>query len=252
MLNHDRSTLAVEEWHLLTNIVNHYDEQNLFLHSTNFLKSQTTLPPKIRLKDSYTLKHIESLFLTIHTFVDGCPLFSSLSTDIRKQLIQRNLTLVGGFNGFFLGKEMNIYESEVHSKYIDNIYGNGYSQSIVQASQRLQQEGTLIKILLLILMFSTNSTIVAYDQLNSIQMIIDNRKANQIQNALVTLLWKYLCYRYGSYEAVLKFSSLIKSVLDLMKRMDQCAKIEKHWTMVNTVIQQTTCSLDLSNAEREN
>ena len=252
MLNHDRSTLVVEEWNLLTNIVHHYDEQNLFLHSTNFLKNQITLPPKIRSKDSHTLKHIQSLFLIIHTFIDHCPLFSSLPIDIRKQLIRRNLSVVGGFNGFFLGKEINIYENEVHSKYIDNIYGNGYSQSIIQASQRLQQDGSLIKILLLILMFSTNSSIVAYDPLNDIEMFVDSRKINRIQNTLVTLLWKYMSYRYGSYEVVLRFSSLVKSVLDLMTRMDQGAKVEKHWTMVNTVIKQTICSLDVSNVSVEN
>ena len=242
LLNHDRSTLAIEEWNLLSNIVHNYDEQNLFLRSTNFLKNQISLPPKIRSKDSHTLNHIQSLFLMIHTFINRCPLFSSLSADIRKQLIQRNLSVVGGFNGFFLGKEMNIYENEVYSNYIDNIYGNGYSQSIVQASQRLQQDGTLIKILLLVLVFSTNSAIVTYDSLNTIQIVINIEEVNQIQNILATLLWKYLSYRYGLHEAVLRFSSLVKSVLDFMKRMEQGAKIEKHWTMVNNVIEQTTRS----------
>lgn len=184
----------------------------------------------------------------MHTFIDRCPLFYSLPVDIRKHLIKHNLSVVGGFNGFFMAKEMNIFNNEIYSKYIDNIYGNDYSNSIIQAGQRLQQNGTLIKILLMILIFSNNYTIGTKDQYDNIQMAFGTNIINRIQNIFITLLWKYLDYQYGFHEAILILLSLVKSILDFMQRMDEGSKIQKHWTMVENVIEQTTHSLKIEDS----
>ena len=145
-----------------------------------------------------------------------------------------------------MAKEMNIFTNEIYSKYIDNIYGNGYSKSIIQASQRLDQNGTLIKVLLMILIFSSNCTIGTNDLYDEIT--VDTRIINRIQNVFVTLLWKYLDYQYGFNEAILRFLSLVKSLLDFIQRMNQGSKIEKHWTMVKNVIEQTTSSLKIEDS----
>jgi hypothetical protein len=175
-------------------------------------------------------------------------MFYSLPLDIRKYLIRYNLSAAGGFNGFFMAKEMNIFTNEIYSKSIDNIYGNDYSNSIIQASQRLEQNGTLIKILLMILIFSNNCTIETKDHYENIQITMDTKLINRIQNIFVTLLWKYLDYQYGYNEAILKLLSLVKSLLDFIQRMDEGSKVQKHWTMVKNVIEQTTHALKIDDS----
>jgi len=245
LFNHDHSILTTNEWNLLTNIINTYDEQNLFVQAKDFFQNQFSLPPKIRSKSSNTLNHIGSLFFNTHTFIDRCPLFYSLPSHFRKQLIKRNLSTIGSFNGFYLAKEMNIFENEIYSKYIDNIYGNGYSNSVICASKRLQDNGILIKIMLMILIFSSNSAVVKIDQSENIQIIFNIKLLIYIQDIFVTLLWKYLIYQYGFNEATLRFLSLIKSILDLIQRMNEGSKTQKHWTMVKNIIERTTCSLNI-------
>jgi len=237
--------LTLDEWNLLTNIVNTYDEQNLFLQTKDFFQNQFSLPPKIRSKTSNTLNHIGTLFSTIHTFIERCPLFYSLPSNFRRQLIKRNLDTVGCFNGFFMAKEMNVFENEIYSKYIDNIYGIGYSNSVICASQRLEQNQTLIKIMFMILIFSTNCAVITINQSENIQIIFNIKMLIHIQNIFVTLLWKYLVYEYGFNEAILKCLSLVKSILDLIQRMADASKIQKHRTMVANIIEKTTGSLDL-------
>jgi hypothetical protein len=144
-----------------------------------------------------------------------------------------------------MAREMNIFENEIYSKYIDNIYGNGYSNSVICASKRLQENGILIKIMLMILIFSSNCAVVKIDQLENIQIIFNIKMLISIQDIFVTLIWKYLIYQYGFNEAILRFLSLIKSILDLIQRMDDGSKIQKHWTMVKNIIEQTTDSLNL-------
>jgi len=251
-VNKNHSILTLDEWNLLTNIINTYDEQNFFLQTKDFLQNQFSLPPKIRSKSSNTLNHIGSLFSTIHTFIERCPLFYSLPLHFRKQLIKRNLSVVGSFNGFFMAKEMNIFENEIYSKYIDNIYGNGYSNSVIHASQRLQENGTLIKIMLMILIFSSNCAIVRINPTENIQIILNSNILIHIQNIFVTLLWKYLIYQYGFNEAILKFLSLVKSILDLIQRMNEGLKIQKHWSMVENIIEQTTGSMNIEDISLKN
>jgi hypothetical protein len=232
-LNNDRSTLTSDEWNLLSNVINTYNEQNLFIQSIDFLKNHFSLPPKIRSKDSNTLNHIGSLFSTIHTFIERCPFYYSL------------LNTVGSFNGFYMAKEMNIFENETYKRIIENVYGNDHSYNVREASQRLQQDGTLIKILLMIITFSSNSTIVARDHIDDIQIIFDPKMLINIENIFVTMLWKYLIYQYGVNEATLRFLSLIKSILDMMQRMHEASNVHKHWTMVGNIVERITYSLSV-------
>lgn len=242
--NKNHSMLSLDDWNLLSNIINTYDEQNLFIHTKDFLQNQLSLPPKYRSKTSNTLQHISSLFSTIYKFIERCPLFYTLPPYFRQQLIKRNLNTIGSLNGFFMGREMKIFENEIYSKYIDNIYGNNYSNSIINASQRLEENGTLIKIILLILIFSSNSTVVTIDQDENSSFIFNIKLLNYIQNIFITLLWKYLIYHYGFHNAVLKLLSLVKSILDLIQRMNAGLKVQKHQIMLENIIETTTKTLN--------
>ncbi|CAF1020351.1 unnamed protein product [Rotaria sordida] len=247
LLENDRSTLTPDEWNLLSNIINAYDEQNLCSRTTDFLKNQFSLPPKIRSKNSNTLNYIGTLFSNMYIFIERCPLFYSLPLNFRQALIKRNLNAVGSFNAFFLAKEMNIFENEACSKFIDNIYGYGYSNSVIQASQRLQQNGTLIKIMLMIMTFSSNCAPVTINYTENIQIIFNSKILINIQDILVTMFWKYLIYQYGFNEATIRFLSLVQSILDMIQRMYKGLNIEKHWTMVENTVEQTIHSLSLEN-----
>ena len=59
------------------------------------------------------------------------------------------------------------------------------------------------------------------------------------------MFWKYLIYQYGFNEAILKFSSLVQSILDLMQKVSKDSNIPKHWNMVENIVQQITYSLNL-------
>ncbi|CAF4614110.1 unnamed protein product [Rotaria sp. Silwood1] len=252
LLDQDRSTLTADEWNLLSNITHAYDDQNLFTKTNEFFKNQVSLPPKLRSKDSNTLNYIGSLFATMHIFIGRYPLFQSLPISVRQELIKRNLNAVGGFNGFFLAKQMNAFENEIYSKFIDNIYGYGYSNSVIKASRRLQQNGTLIKILLMIMAFSSNCALVTIDYIENIQIILNPKIFIYIQDIIVTMLWKYLIYQYGFNEATIRFLSLIQSILDMIQRMADGLNVQKHRNMIGNVVKQTTRSLELENGSLQN
>ena len=84
-------------------------------------------------------------------FIEYRPLFHTLPYEIRKILIKENLIAIGSFNSFFIAKEMNIFDNEICVTLIDNKYGNDQSNSVIQASRCFHQNGTLIKILLMLI-----------------------------------------------------------------------------------------------------
>jgi hypothetical protein len=144
-----------------------------------------------------------------------------------------------------MAKEMNILENEQYSKLIDNIYGHDYSNDIIQASHRLEQNRTLIKVMLITIAFSTNCSVVTIEDSENIHTKINPIVLTHIQDIFVTMLWKYLIYQYGFSEAILRFSSLIKSILDMLQRVAHGLNVRKHWNMVANIVEQTTRSLSI-------
>ncbi|UJR36654.1 hypothetical protein I4U23_029371 [Adineta vaga] len=245
LLDNDHSTLTLDEWNLLSNIIHAYDEHSFSPQSKIFFQNQFSLPFKLRCKDSGVLNHIGSLFSTSNTFIECCPLFQSLPSNIRHILIKRNLAAIGSHNGLFVCKEMNVFENEIYSKLIDHIYGNDYSNQIIQASQRLDQNGILIKIMLMIMIFLNNCTIVLDDFSENFHLQIHPEILLCRENSIVTMLWKYLIYQYGFREATLRYACLVKCILDMIQRMGAGLNKRRHWIMVDNIMEQKTRLLSL-------
>ena len=84
--------------------------------------------------------------------------------------------------------------------------------------------------MLFVLIFSSNCSIVFYtgdgggdgggaesvDGIGSAK-----RELVRMQDMYVTMLWKYMVYLYGYNQAALRFSSMIKSVIDMFHRVEE-------------------------------
>lgn len=167
-------------------------------------------------------------------------------------LIKNNFNIVASFNAFFLARETNTFENECYSKFIDNIYGFEYCKSVVQASRKLEQNSLLVKVIFMVMAYLSNSTIVEFNGLENIQIIINPKVIIGVQDILVTMLWKYLIYQYGFREAILKYLSLIKSVLDVIRRMEKVIRVQKHMTLVGNIAEQTARTLSLEDGASYN
>lgn len=66
-----------------------------------------------------------------------------------------------------------------------------------------------------------------------------------IQNFYVEILFKYMMYRYGDGEAVLRFAGLIKSALDQSMCASRTTRIPTYDQLIQDVVKQTEQSLSL-------
>ena len=137
--------------------------------------------------------------------------------------------------------EGNVYDSEAHITVCNEIYGEEFVAESYRVLQRLESNRTLLKIMLMILLFASNSSIVIYDPLIyaqlSEQSIGQTIQLLRIQDVLVTMIWKYMNYQYGFIEAVKRFSLVVKNFLDTLNRMKDNYS-DQHWQMVDVIVDQ--------------
>lgn len=247
-MNKDRSILTFEEWNLLSNIIHAYDEQNLITQTQNTLREQSCLPLKIRSKLSYTFDIINSYFKSIQPFLERIPYFNESSFDIRRLMIENNLYGTGSFNSSFIVLEAKALDNDFYTKACIEIYGEEFVRKGQRLITRMESNGTLIKIMLVILAFSTNSSLILPDHISNLSYTSTRNSLNliRIQDIFIKILWKYLIYQYGFIEAIRRLDNLIKFYLDLLNQLNEINN-RQHFDMINNLIGKTTTSLNLNN-----
>ena len=240
LLNHDRSTLTVDEWGLLSNVVHAYDEQNLAVRTQWRFKEQSSLPAKLRSKPTSTLELIGLYFEAMQPFIERAPHFHSATSDIRKTIVRNNMHGIGAFNSLLAAAEANVYDNENHVLICNDIYGIEYVAESYRVMKRIEPNRTLVKLLLVVLAFSSNCSIVSYDRSGDFASTPTVYMLHMIQNQnlFVTMLWKYLLYQYGHAGAVRRFDCMIKNYLDTLNRMN--ANVSTiHWQMIDDIVEKT-------------
>jgi hypothetical protein len=186
---------------------------------------------------------MSSFYTAIQPFIKRSPHFQTLSPDIRRTLIKNNLSGTGAFNSMFAAVEAKVFDNEFYLVTCNEIYGTDYVKESRRVLTRMESNGTLIKIMLIILAFSSNCSIVLSEHLintSAISSIVLTR----IQDIFITIMWKYLVYQYGFIEAVRRLDYLVKNYLDVLNRINENDSIQ-HRKMVDVIIEKTKHSLAL-------
>ncbi|CAF1526273.1 unnamed protein product [Rotaria sp. Silwood1] len=238
LLNNDRSTLTKDEWNLLSNVIHAYDEANIIPQMKYHLEQQSSLPPKLRLKPSKSILIFKVFFSTLQLFIERSPYFHDLSIHTRQILIQNNFETAGALNSIFLIRELKALDNMVFITNCTTIYGDKIIKHSDHLTARLEPNGILVKIMILILAFSTNCSIVIPHYSDNIMSLPSALSIFKIQSIFVTMFWKYLTYQYGFNGAVRCFNCLIKYILDILHSANEIRNIQ-HEQMMNTLVEET-------------
>jgi uncharacterized protein YqhQ len=147
----------------------------------------------------------------------------------------------------FAAGESKICDNEFYIAICNEIYGANFIKESQRLITRIESNGTLIKMMLMILAFSSNCSIVLPDRMynltntsttNSIILI-------RVQDIFIVILWKYLVYQYGFIEAVRRLDSLVKYHLAVLNQIND-VNSKQHLEMIDTLIIKTTDSLALN------
>lgn len=217
LLRNDRSSLSRDDWDLISNIIHAHDATEILPTTKLLLESQSVLPLKMRLKTATILHIHKQFFLTFLPYIQRSRFFHELSSQACEELAQNNFHIFGVFHGGFIIRELNGMSYPTFRESLSVIYSENIDQTIDKFTSRLDSDCALMKIILMLLAFSTNCGMVTFNasQINSI--VGNSISIMNIQNTIASICWKYLLYQYGFVIAVHKFSSHIKYLLDVLK-----------------------------------
>ncbi|CAF1425169.1 unnamed protein product [Didymodactylos carnosus] len=166
--------------------------------------------------------------MTLHDFVNNecgiytafisyfkcIPEFHQLNIEDQIKLIRCNLRLLMPLGFLELN---NFVEHPTPDNIMLSIHGKGFNTKMTNINKKFAifiYNSTVIKLMLIILLFSTSLlTMVSIRSMNiSIQNI---KQLYESQNFYTELLWKYMLHTYGESESIVIFNLIISQCLNL-------------------------------------
>jgi hypothetical protein len=191
--------------------------------------------------DAYNV--VGQFFTAVQPLIARVPELNSLPIDARRAITQHNLNTIGAANGIFICRELDIYKNPCFWNPCIIGYGPEFMAECVGNSARCDPNSNLIKVMLFVASFSSNCSVVTYNSDENLTTITSSMELVRIQNLYVTMLWKYLLYLYGFKEAAIRYSYLIKNILDVTRMLSLMPKNETHDLMVEAITTETERAL---------
>ncbi|CAF3494171.1 unnamed protein product [Rotaria sp. Silwood1] len=256
LLQNDRSLLTSQQWSYLSNIVNLFDSKFPISNIRQLLEIQSTYPMKMRLKMAETnmLRIINTMYQGVLPFIINISHFGNLSLNDQSALIERNLRNIGGYSGIVISRDADIHSSPIFKIGFPLIYGSKVMEDAMKIYEKTDSDGTLVKLLMPTLIFSTACDLLILTDknenklnisTNEYRLLTDEKQILDIQNFYTEILFKYMIFRYGYKDAALKFAGLIKTSLDQSMCSLNGREALRHKQLMQTIVKQTEQSLTL-------
>lgn len=159
LLDHDRSLLTKEQWSYLSNVIHLYDQTTPVVQVRNLIKDEVIFPLKIRCK--MAINNMLTIMTTMHEsilpFTQNISQFKNLSSNDQAALVERNIKSLGSYSSIVIGRETDFCSSSTFNIGFSSLYGSKLLDDVVRINSRVDNDTTLIKLLLSVLLFSMSS-----------------------------------------------------------------------------------------------
>ena len=244
LLSNDQSPLTRSDWTLLTNVVYAFDRFTAVTQARVIVENFHTQPS---LGQSINL--MSGIYVSLESFINSIADFRIMTIAEQQSLIERNMHGLWSFYGTFTCRESGVFNNEINERILMPLYGMANIQQTRRLTAKLDHDLTLIKLMLIILTFSSNLFAVN-DEKNNFERDSLLRGTFRIfgsQNVYVELMWNYMTYRYGFNQSVRRFSTFIKIILKLIQLGSSINDSnEIHHQLADEIIEQTERSLSLN------
>ncbi|CAF2457322.1 unnamed protein product [Rotaria sp. Silwood2] len=243
LLQSDQSTLSLDQWNRLSNLVHCFDENSGSAFVEHFLEEQNRLPLKLRFKYASVNEFFKLIMSKVQiAFEKNCD-FLSLSRHDRTALLRSTVEYTSSFGGMFIIWQYKLFDYPPFYKSVEMIFQPSASIFTKRVIDQLDPDNTFIKLILSILAFSTiHYTVYRKD----VDINLTNIKATlPIQDMYTDLAWRYLLYKYGHHQAVIRFSNLLRCLLAVTEAVVEAHEGQQFTDIIDSVVEQTEHALSL-------
>jgi uncharacterized membrane protein len=215
------------------------------------MKYLINLPVELLFDASHTHNLFGIYYTTAQLFVASAPDFKIMTVNEQCSLLKRNLNGLFIFFAETVCRDLKMLEHAVWANTLTFTLGSDMVERKRYLNGRLEPDTTLIKLMLIIIAFSSNCYMLDERQsLSNDHLLLGTFRLLGSQNVFVEILWKYMIYRYGYRETVLRFAGLVKQTLDLISlvaNMYRSDKIHQHFIDDTIRMATSTVKIDESN-----
>jgi uncharacterized membrane protein len=240
------------EWRLLSNVIHAYDKFDPTLKIADSMNHLTRLPMEFLFDVSHTHNLFTTYYTTAQSFVSSAPDYKILTINEQCSLLKRNLNGLFIFCAEIVCRDLKMLDNSAWKNTLTYTLGSDMIERKRFLNIRLEHDTTLIKLMLIIIAFSSNCYML--DERHTIwndQLLHGTFRLLGSQNVFVEILWKYMLYRYGFRETVLRFAALVKQTLDLISlvvNMYRSHKLHQHFVDDTIRMATSVVKLDESNS----
>ncbi|CAF1376801.1 unnamed protein product [Adineta steineri] len=245
-LKPDHSLLTTSQWTLLSNLYNGFDESQLLLFGKSLADTHNSLQPMNvtyqRLVENYLLSIYETTGRYLRLNDDIC----KLSFNDRSILLRSAADNMSSMASIFIIHHFDLCSLESFLKIMTTMYDNRAISLSLWTMKFINPDIIIFKLALSL--FALSKTTYSY----SPNIPIDSTNSSiifHIQNKYAEVTWKYLNYRYGWYEAVKHFHSIIYWLIALTMLMDDVQNFSRHVDSVDSLVELTELTLILDDVE---
>ncbi|CAF2628787.1 unnamed protein product [Rotaria sp. Silwood2] len=188
---------------------------------------------------------VNVIYQSIQSSISAAADFRIMTTDEQCSLVQRNMHGIWAFYSMVICHQCKMFDSVESKNIMTPLYGSDSVEYVRSITVRLDPDLTLVKLILMVLSFSSNCFAVNEDQnMKRDSLLMGTFRLFGSQNAYVEVMWKYMLYRYGYFESAKRFCELIKIMLDeitLSSTINDNNKV--HNDLLNKITEETERSL---------
>ncbi|CAF0862383.1 unnamed protein product [Rotaria sp. Silwood1] len=155
LLQSDQSALTVDQWNLLSNLSNCYDEYSGLSIGEHFMLEQSVLPFKFRFKQEPILNFVGMVLDKSQSLYTNNQNFLSLSEDDRSLLLHNLFKHTGNLCTHFIGYKIHLFDCPAYFNTLEMITHPSVLPAAKRIAKRLDFDMIIMKLFLAILSFST-------------------------------------------------------------------------------------------------
>ncbi|CAF1365516.1 unnamed protein product [Adineta steineri] len=237
LLRSDQSTLTADQWNLLSNLTHCYNENGRTTVGQQYMKTQNSLPIKLRFKAAALIQFIQTSLDDIDILYNKNQDFLSLSANDRSVLLHMTLKQTASLSANFMYHQVGLSDCIGYLNTLASITNVDLIPIAKRVAERVKLDTVVMKLFLATLCFSTiNITVYS----NSPPLIFSNiKQILDTQNKYIEITWRYILYKYDHEHAVKCFSDLVRCMFAINAAMIQVENIQWFESHIDTIIKQT-------------
>ncbi|CAF1562067.1 unnamed protein product, partial [Rotaria sp. Silwood1] len=154
LLQSDQSTITLDQWNLLSNLVHCFDENSGYTLVESFIEEQNRLPLKLRFKYSLVYDFFTSMMGNVQIAFEKNRDFLSLSRHDRITLLRTTVEYTSTIGSIFTLRQYKLFNYPSFYESAEIIFQPSATVFIKRVIDQLDPDNTFIKLILAIVAFS--------------------------------------------------------------------------------------------------